>query len=247
MSEAAAVLRAMEEELSEARASREALLQVLVHDLRSPLGSVILFLDLLHTSLGGAGLEKDAELAALARGEALRLGELLGDALLLSTLPGRPVAPLAPMEMRPLLEEVASANEARAAAAGVPLLLASPGAPRASFDARLLRRALEAMVSSALRTVKAGDRIELRAEGSGQAPAFLVSHSGAPPSAPVLAALGAPPEGEAAAARDRELRAGLKAGLGLHLARMIAQAHGGALRLSKRQGWSVTFELLLQR
>jgi signal transduction histidine kinase len=234
-----AALRAKDDEMESLRGAKDALASMMVHDLRSPLGSVILFLDLIHGALEGAGLARDAESALLARGEAVRLNEMLGDLLLISRLEQLPTFAQAPTGLRALLEEVVDANTARTAAAGIKLELEVDPEARALIDQRLVRRALENLLANALRRMKSGDRVGLSAALDEREVIFTVSNTGAPVPEKLRATL------VERASQRGERRAWRSGGFSLYLCKLVSQAHGGTFRLAERPGWSVTFELRL--
>ena len=234
-----AVLLAKDDEMESLRGAKDALAHMLVHDLRSPLGSVILLLDLIHGALAGAGLGRDAESALLARGEAVRLNEMLGDLLLVSQLEQLPTFAQTSTELRALLEEVADANAARTAAAGVHLELEVDQDARAVLDQRLVRRALENLLANALRRMKSGDRIGLAARTDARETVFTVSNTGAPVPEKLHATL------VERATQRGERRAWRSGGFGLYLCKLVSQAHGGTFQLAARPGWAVSFELRL--
>jgi signal transduction histidine kinase len=142
---------------------------------------------------------------------------------------------------------VAELHAAQADAAGVTLAArAAPGLPALDADAERLLRALGNLVSNAVKFTPAGGRVdvEARAEapaaGSGDAArvAFAVRDTGAG-----IAPAHLPHLFERFWQAHEQQRGG--AGLGLAIARGIAEAHGGTLGVVSEVGRGSTFTLTL--
>jgi two-component system sensor histidine kinase MprB len=186
------------------------------HALRTPLAALRLRLDDLEERLEGSPL---APTARAAGAEALRLEELTGDLLTL-TADGAPSVEVA---LDVLARDVAAATAGPAAERGVAIEVLAE-APAVVRGARL-DRALGALAENAVRYTEpgttvtiavAGHRVEVRDEGPGLA-------SGEEER--VFARFA---RGSAAA------RAPQGAGLGLAIARQVAEAAGGSVTLANR-------------
>ena len=131
-----------------------------------------------------------------------------------------------PGDLRPIVAEIVGAYRA-APPAGVKLVYEPPArAVEASFDARLLGRALRNLVENALRASAGGGRVEVRLERSDGTAVLRVLDEG---------------PGVPAAQLDRVLEpyfstAAGGTGLGLPIARRVAEEHGGSLEVRNREG-----------
>jgi signal transduction histidine kinase len=225
-------------ELLEAQGRAGALTQLVVHDLRNPLATVIANIGFaLETAEREPGLGEVVEDLRIARGEAERLSGMIGDLLLVSRLErGELACRLAEVRIGELLEPVARATRPRARARGISIDVELPEGLAARVDAPLLRRLVENLVSSALRSTRLHGRIRLCAGVEGDRLLLAVRSTGpGVPAAtrPRLFAKCATEPG--AEPHDR----------GLYLCRLVAEAHGGVIALVEREGWGTSFEARL--
>jgi signal transduction histidine kinase len=219
------------------RERAECLVQLLVHDLRNPLATVLANVRLVQEALTGApGRAEDVEFLRIAAAEAARLSSMIGDLLLLPRLEGGSLeGRLSAIEVRPLLEDVARAISMRSRAKGVRVEVAAPAELVALLDRSLARRLLENLVANALRHTPRSGRIELSAEVDGDRLRLAVRNTGDPIPA---SAHGLLFQKYATLGPGDEHRTGL----GLYLCRLVAETHGGSIALVAREGWSVSFE-----
>lgn len=216
-----------------------ALADLLVHDLRSPVATVSTLLSVVEERIAETpGLEEETEDLRVAGAECRRISQMLSNLLMLSRIERKRLRPAwAATAVRELLEEVAGAIGPRAAAATVAVLV-DADATVARLDRKLTRRLLDNLAENALRHVRVGDRIQLasRAEGE-QSVRIAVRNTGPAVPAHVRAKLfHADLFGDVAAGG---------AGLGLHMCRLVAEAHAGSISLVDRAGWNVSFEVVL--
>ena len=220
------------------RVAADELIEILAHDLRTPLTPAAGYLELLRRRALAEGRERDvayADQIALAHARLRRMIDALLDA-------GRLEQGLFALELRPVdlaalvRETVATLRtlEADLTVRGPDELVAE------AVDPERLRQALENLVSNALAHAPAGTPVvvevveEARAEGSW---AVLAVRDAGPGIAPELV-----PTLFERFARGRGSQ-GL--GLGLYLARGIAEAHKGSLTVESKVGRGTTFQLSL--
>lgn len=197
--------------LEEAFARQARLVDEASHELRTPLAVLKVELDL--AASGGQTPSEAAATLERVRVEVDRLVRLAEDLLVLARIrDGRlPVRP-APVAIRDLLENVATAYRAAASAAGAPIAWVAPDVT-VSVDGTRVRQALEAVLDNALR-YGAGRPIEISASVSAEALTITARDHG---------------PGFARGAATPEHDEGTHPGLGLDVARAVALAHGGTL------------------
>jgi PAS domain S-box-containing protein len=217
----------------EARRRRDEMLGVVSHDLRNPLNVIGLNARLLRRTAPGEAV--DAIRIAAARAD-----RLVNDLVAITAIEsGRLPLARSPQPAAPLVEEVAALHRSLGLERAVGIEVAVDGAlPLVDVDAHRVVQALSNLVGNALRFAPTGTAVTLRARAEGGAVAVDVIDRGP----------GIAPE-HLAHVCDRfwqgrpDARAGV--GLGLAIARGIAEAHGGALRVASTAGEGATFALVL--
>ena len=240
--------RRVRDELERARAAAEAgseaksrFLATMSHELRTPLSAVIGYAEAL---MGEPDPAQVREFADAVRQAGRQLLGLIDDILDVARAGGPDQAPdRAPVDVAALARALAEATQDQAAAAGVSLSLeAGSGLPEARVDERRLRRVLTALVGNAVKFTPAGGsvRVVVQAEPAGGL-AIAVADTG----------IGMAPEDIPRAFEpftqldSSHARHFAGSGLGLHLARMLAEAMGATLTLDSRPGSGTTATLRL--
>jgi PAS domain S-box-containing protein len=240
--------RRVRDELERARAAAEAgseaksrFLATMSHELRTPLSAVIGYAEALMDAPEPAQV---AEFAGAVRQAGRQLLGLIDDILDVARA-GGPDAALgrAPVDVAALAQALAEAAQTEAAAAGVDLAVEAPPAlPQARVDERRLRRVLSALVGNAVKFTPSGGsvRLVLRAGGAGGLD-IAVADTGigmAPDDIPRAFE----PFTQLDSSHARQFPG---SGLGLHLARMLAEAMGATLTLDSSPGAGTTATLHL--
>jgi len=220
------------------RVAAEELIDVLAHDLRTPLTSARGYLQLLQRSARREGRRDDARYLEQVRLAHERLERMIGDMLDAGRLEQGLFAldPL-PVDLAALARETVDTLQAPE----TPIRVIGPDdlvAERA--DPERLRQALENLIGNALGHAPAGVpivvEVERESREEGEWAVLSVRDEGpgiAPDLLPTLF--------------DRFARGASSTGLGLglYLARGIAEAHGGTLTVDSRVGMGTTFRLAL--
>jgi signal transduction histidine kinase len=215
---------------------KDELLRALSHDLRSPLGSLLVWLELLR------GQELDPSATRVVgkieagvrdvRDMVLRFLEM--SQILSGTLP----LEIAATDPASAVDAAVEAAKVSADAKGVEIVSAlDRSLPPIPADARCLRHALAGLIASAVQSTPAGGLVQVSVERGDDRVAFHVRDAG-----PGLG-------GAEAAALAEDLAAGLTPGVGglrLAVAAAVARLHGGSLRAtSERDGGGAVFTLEL--
>jgi signal transduction histidine kinase len=232
------------EEAQRAVRERDDVLAIVSHDLRTPLTSIAASADLLLRSPGASGLEEQTRerARAIQRGAA-RMARLVDDLSDVAAVdagrlhlraPARCVAADLTREAFQMFEPLA-ASEARRLVADLP-----PPEVAVMCDRERVFQVLSNLIGNAIKFTAAGDAITLRAEAAGDEVRFSVRDTG-----PGLAPAELPHvferhwQGPGGAQRG--------SGLGLFIARGIAEAHGGRIWVESEPGEGSTFVFTLPR
>ena len=214
------------------------ILAVVSHDLRSPLSALSVAIDAL-ADPDMDGPTRDRYLAAMRR-SVLRAERFLNDLLDVSRMDaGSFSVDPEPVRVAELLELAAREHEAAAHEAGNWFVLEiAEGVGRLEADRARVLQALDALVMNALRFARGTGAVTLRAEPvRGAVRLWVIDHGPGLPHGAVDRVFERPWR-----QRD-ERRAGN--GLGLVLARGIAEAHGGAARAVSTPGQGAAFYIEL--
>jgi signal transduction histidine kinase len=242
--------RQVRDELERARLAAEAaseaksrFLGTMSHELRTPLAAVIGYAEAL---LADPAPERVAEYAATVHDSGRQLLSLIDDILDVARAGSdRPSTSFVPVEPGALLASLATALAADPAAAGLEIAAdAAPGLPLAATDERRLRRILQILIGNAVKFTPTGGSVRLEAgnDGSGDL-VFRITDTG----------IGMAPEDIPRAFEPfTQLESSFArrypgSGLGLHLARMLAETIGANLTLDSQQGVGTTATLRLPR
>jgi len=235
------VLREQNEALAEADRVKTAFLTNMSYDLRTPLTSIGGFAEMMKAGYAGELPSTAQEYVAAILDSTAKLSAMIDTVLDLTqgeagTLP----LDLQPVELGPLVE--ACRDRWAAAAEEKRIELAAdvkPSTGRVMGDGKRIAQALDRLVDNAIRAVPPGGRILLHADGQVQRARLVVSDNGPGMDAKTQARV----FDRFSRVNDWERDDAL--GLGLPLARQLAEAHGGTLTLISEvgQGTVLTMEL----
>jgi signal transduction histidine kinase len=206
---------------------RETLLAGIAHEVRNPLGALDLFAGLLAEELGQ---RPEAAHVARIRAELASLSKVVEE--FLDYARARPPV-REDVDLGLLMAEVADLAEPLAAERHVSLGVEGQGSARA--DREQLRRALVNLVRNAVEAAPAASEVELCARSGDGDAVVEVRDRGA----------GLAPEARSSLFRPFFTTKERGTGLGLALAKKVADAHGGALALEDREGGGTVARLVV--
>ena len=236
-------LQVKNQQLDLLQREKDALLESIVHDMRSPIGGAVLSLEYLILEL-----KKHPSLAPLleATDDALStlnsLSAMISQILDMSKLEsGRITLRLDMTELRPILEGTVRATSSRARSRSIAVNFEAPEGLRAALDLRLFPRALEILTTHSLRYTPEGGRILLVASGGVEEVRVSIhSTASAIPIAERLHVFDKFPF-----ATTNESRRTSVWGLGLYFSHLVAAAHQGTISVDDVDGWSMSFVIHL--
>jgi signal transduction histidine kinase len=221
--------------------SRDEVLAVVSHDLRSPLGTVAMGAAMLRRSLasGSPRLEDDIEITHRITRSCKRMERLIEDLLDASRLDsGAVVVSPRALPASELLHDAVDAASLEAAASKVRVVTGEVAALQVMADRDRLLQVFSNLVGNALKFTPADGTIRLGVEREGALARFTVSDTGA----------GIPAE-HVPRLFDRfwkgEHGGRHGAGLGLYIARGIVEAHGGSIAAESAPGRGTTVAFTL--
>src|SRR5438270_402161 len=231
------------EELVEADLLNDEFIALVSHDLRTPLTSIIGYVELALDDEGGVPLDEERRryIEVVARSSD-RLLRLVDDLLLAARLQsGRFLLNVDSCDIESVAAEALDEMNARAQRRSISLVLASDGPVRIECDRRRLLQLLDNLVSNAVKFTPDGGRVEVHVERTLVGAAIEIRDTG----------VGLEP-GDEQRVFDRFYRAPRAVsdqvpgtGLGLFIARAIAERHGGSLVARRRDGGGTILRLEL--
>jgi signal transduction histidine kinase len=232
--------RATVEELRKLSALRADFVSLVSHELRSPMASVIGSARTLQQRWRELSPEQRESFLALIAHETSRLAELIGDVLDTSRIEAGTFSySFADVDLAQLVRDSAAAAEHGQDEVAVKALVRDP-LPAVRGDRDRLRQVLVNLIDNAVKYSAPGDEVQVEAASSNGRVVIEVRDSG-PGISPehqrvIFEKFGRVQVGEAAKPGT---------GLGLFIARSIAEAHGGSLEVRSAPQLGATFRLSL--
>jgi signal transduction histidine kinase len=224
------VLKERNDALVTADRLKDAFVQNVSYELRSPLTNIIGFADLLASGTAGALNDKQRSYTDYIRSSSVTLGVLIDNILDLQTVDAG-IAELRPepQDVAALVEKARAGLMATDGAQSINLTIdIEPNLPPFIADGTRIVQVLYNLLSNAARFSEPGGEIRLSVSGRTGRIQFVVEDDGAPMSEEMRAAmLGS--DSASASARQRG------AGLGLAIVRAFVNLHGGTISLEKRE------------
>ncbi|HET8892946.1 MAG TPA: HAMP domain-containing sensor histidine kinase [Gaiellaceae bacterium] len=231
------------ERLLEADRLKDEFVALISHDLRTPLTSIIGYVELALDASLSPTLDKERRgyLQIVARNSD-RLVRLVDDLLFVARVQaGRLILEPAELDLSELVRQAVDEARPRAEQGGLEMSFDANGPVLIEGDRGRLSQLLDNLISNALKFTHPGGRVELRVESSSDGVLLDVNDTG----------IGLPP-GDTERIFERFFRTRNAVaeqipgtGLGLFIARAIAEAHGGSISASSRAEGGTTFRILL--
>lgn len=237
------VVRGLEQtrrELREQNRLKDELISVVSHDLRTPLTSIMGYLELALDE--ETATEDTRDFLEVVRRNTERLYRLVEDLLFVSRAQaGRTVLDLATVDLAGLVRDAVAAAQPAASSADVELSCAVDPSATLVADAHRLSEVLENLLSNALKFTPPGGSVRVSLGGGADALVVRVSDTGVGIA-----------EDDIGHLFDRFFRAngtdGIPgAGLGLAIVKAIVDAHEGRIDVRSTVGAGTTFEVRLPR
>lgn len=227
-------IKRLYDEMQETLQLREDLADMIVHDMRSPLYTVMLYTDLLEKRNGND--PQHQQLTGKIRAQAHRLNAMLTDMLLLAKRKsGKLVLERTSVDVNLLVKDAAQDQVMVARSEGIEIEIDLPDEGRRyMIDAKLLHRTVDNLLSNAIKYSPGNSRIQLRLEYT-LGNLFAEAESGGIRITVVDEGVGIPDElRESIFERFETLPVEnedvAQTGLGLAFCRMVVEAHGGNIQ-----------------
>jgi PAS domain S-box-containing protein len=217
--------------------SRDDVLGIVAHDLRNPLGAVLMQAELLQLD---EAAHRSHKAAASIERSAMRMRRLIEDLLDVSRLEqGQLSIRRARVSANQTISEAVSAHQARADAASLQLdVAAERELPAVWADRDRLLQILENLIGNAIKFTDAGGIITVGAALRGGEVVFWVADTGTG-----IAAEALPHVFDPFWQAQKGRRSG--AGLGLPIAKGLVEAHGGRIWVDSTRGRGTTFHFTI--
>ncbi|WP_127903370.1 ATP-binding protein [Solirhodobacter olei] len=228
----------------QAEAARAAFVSTVSHELRAPLTSVLGALKLLTAGALGEIAEKPAEVLGIAVRNVQRLVVTINDLLDLEKFEaGKMDMPLEPTDLAAVVEEAVACNASYAAELDVTLrVIGLEGRPVVPGNRDRLIQVLNNLLSNAAKFSRPGQAVEVELRSAGGAARIIVRDRG----------IGIPEEFQSRLF-ERFAQAGggggrpTGSGLGLSIAKVIVEGHGGRISFTSKPGEGTSFYVELPR
>jgi two-component system, OmpR family, heavy metal sensor histidine kinase CusS len=234
--------REQNERLGRLQREKESLVQLIVHDLRSPLNAVMLSLEYVAQEVKARQAGSDlTEALEDARTTAHRVSGMVSQILDTSKLEeGRLALDRSTLPAADLLKKVRQQLAPMARDKRVDVRVDAPSDLALRGDPRLFGRVIENLLSNSIRHTPAGGRILLAASRVGNDCRLSVHNNGEPID---------PQDRERIFAKFQQGNSeGARLGgwgLGLYFCRMVVEAHGGHITVEDVDDWSASFVLVV--
>lgn len=220
---------------------RHLMSQMIVHDLRNPLTSVLLSLEMAQAAPGVRDdVRSDLDRASLSANQLRRLIDTLLDVMRMEDGDLRPR--LAEHDLGKLLHDRVAAAQRYAQSHGLEISAVTPeGAATSRVDRDLFERVLDNLISNAIKHTPSGGRVEARLERAAGRTVLAIADTGEGIAAEDV------PRLFSKYGRGRRSESGERKGIGLGLlfCRLAVELHGGTIDLETAAGRGTTVRISL--
>ncbi|MGZ8715847.1 MAG: PAS domain-containing sensor histidine kinase [Gaiellaceae bacterium] len=230
-------------QLQESDRLKDELISVVSHDLRTPLTSIIGYLELAVADDTGGEISKERRgFLEVAQRNSQRLFRLVEDLLFVSrTEAGCASLDLAPLDVSQLVREAVDATLPIAVAGGVQVSYHGAAGGEVLGDAHRIAEVVENLLTNAVKFTAESGRVDVRVVAHEDEVVIRVTDTG-----PGIS------EADRPHLFDRFFRATRAeafpgSGLGLSIVKAIVDAHGGSIGVESREGEGTSFEVRLWR
>jgi len=219
---------------------------MVAHELRSPLGAIAQYLDVILTGITAEQPEKERQILSRCRERTRALSQLVRDLLDLSRMQhlGKAERTMAPLTLGEVIEEAVAFASQSAAARKVELTVELPAElPAVEADREEMVRLFGNLVDNAVKYNREGGAVRVEARATDGYVAIEVSDTGV-----------GIPQGAVEHLGEAFYRVKTAAtvqitgtGLGLSICKQIIEAHNGHIEIESEEGEGSTFRVLLPR
>lgn len=237
-----ALAESVDEFTTSVDSAKEMFLAILGHDLRNPLGAILISADFM-TDTG----EMDPVLTAQISECAERATHMVGDLLdfTRSRLGGGIPIHRAEVDLSKIVQDVV--DEIRAARPATNIQVETGPEQMGHWDAARLRQALTNLVGNAAEHSPPGTTVGVKLRGAEQEVAVMIHNLGDPISADQLDGIFNPMKRNTKPHNPTSHGPTGNLGLGLYIAERIVHAHGGRIEVESSEARGTTFTVRLQR
>lgn len=172
-------LKENEQRLKELNQSKDTLISILSHDLRSPFNGILGFADILHNDVDSLSRERIRELVDIIRSQALHAYSLLEDVLEWVMLQSDKVPPKpSETDVLPICSSVVSNLKPKVDEKHISISCPAASSGKVYADEHMLYTVLNNLVSNAIKFSHEHGRIDIQAEPDGNYMVFSVSDNG---------------------------------------------------------------------
>ncbi|MFO0759819.1 MAG: ATP-binding protein [Byssovorax sp.] len=205
----------------------------ITHEIRNPLSSIGLNMELLEEEVAMGGDKEQAQLISAIKGEIERLSRISEQYL---SVARRPRPNLQREHAEDLVRELLAFVRPELDRAKVTIRIdEDPDLPEVSLDESQLRQALLNLIRNAREAMPKGGELSVSIKRTGEGVAILIDDTGA----------GIPEEARASIFDPFFTTKERGTGLGLAVTREIVEAHGGTIRCEAREGQGTRFAIEL--
>lgn len=237
------------DEIQESMRLRDELANMIVHDMRTPISAIMLYIDLLAKIYDSA--DNQRRVVPKLRSQVHRLNSMLTDMLLVAKMKsGKLILDCAPVNVAELVEKTIRDQNAAAEAKRIAVVAELPDdVQQVSLDGKLIKRTLENLLSNALKFSPEDSTVTIHLAFEPSAP----SSNGRQPRLHIRVIDEGPgiPEEFRECIFDRYEVVKMKTadvpqvGIGLAFCKMVVEAHGGTISVDDNQPQGAVFSVEL--